>query len=274
MAAPPSIKLFIFEGSQFCAKVIAALDSRKLSYTTVDVPFTSRAARRKVLPSGGHMVPEMTIDSEVIPDSTAILKRIDELCVDKYEPLFPSEQVAEAEQHISETINALVLYFNHVSDDGWHRTIRAKLASFFPPILRNFIPYALLMKSARENFRVKVSASLSVSPDGDRDLNDGQMTKRLVYELARYEDVLEKKPADASLYLYNTSLPSAADCSLYAMMMRFVSDKSVLPPALPDLWKEDGLKNLQSWYDKMEKEHPIVWKRVAEQPDDKRLARG
>eukprot|EP00171_Calliarthron_tuberculosum_P016956 IDg16956t1 len=128
----------------------------------------SRAARARALPSGGHQVPELSIAvpegaPEVIPDSTAILHRLDALmsASGAAAPLYEPEGVADADAHICSTINALVLYFNHVSDDGWARSMRAKFSTSLPPVVRNIVPYAALMSGMREILcveRVRVRA--------------------------------------------------------------------------------------------------------------------
>lgn len=239
-----------------------ALDSRQLKYTTENVPFLSRGARAKVLPSGGYFVPEMTVTTaedgtpEIIPDSSAILRRIDTLAAG-HEGLFKTEDIGEAEKHICGKINALVLYFNHVSDEGWSRSIREKMRQSVPALLRPVIPYAILMRSVRSSMRERVADELAVS---EKDMNDVTMRKRLEYELMRYEEMLVQQPR----FLYNTDLPSAADCSLYAMLCRFVGTMgdAQLPPCLPDLWeKADGLANLKVWYQRIEKDYPFVWTR-------------
>ncbi len=254
-----TIKLFILEASQFCAKVMAAMDSRQMQYSLVEVPLMSRAARRKVLPSGGYMVPEMLLtpadcEPEVVPDSAAILRRLDKLQPAE-DAFYPTPEVTEADTHIGSTINALLLYFNHVSDDGWRRSIRAKLASALPPLIRSIVPYALLLGGVRAKVREEVMDTLSV---GEKDINDRAMLKRLLYELERYEAAA----AESDSYLFGTPKPTAADCALYAMMLRFVGDPQVaaLNPCLPDLWEEEGVSALKKWYERMAKELPLVWK--------------
>ena len=220
----------------------------------------------KELPSGGYLVPELTVaqpdgSEKVIPDSSAILRELDSLLPSSAESFFGDNAISEAEKHASTTINAFVLYFNHVSDDGWRRSIRQKAFSSVPFPIRYLIPYGALLGSVRARFREQVMREVGVEEDG---LNDDAMRGKLVAELERYEEALKKS---TSKYLYGTSSPSAADVSLYGMVARFVGNMGTaeLPPCLPDLFeKGEGLKNLESWYKVMEKDLPFVWKRSLE----------
>ena len=79
----PTIVIYAIPGSQFTFKVLAALDARKIPHYVEFAP-VALEARRKVLPSGGVMVPEMEvrlgdkIDAAVVPDSEAILHWLDD----------------------------------------------------------------------------------------------------------------------------------------------------------------------------------------------------
>eukprot|EP00168_Porphyra_purpurea_P011839 TRINITY_DN3044_c0_g1_i1.p1 TRINITY_DN3044_c0_g1~~TRINITY_DN3044_c0_g1_i1.p1 ORF type:complete len:157 (-),score=59.09 TRINITY_DN3044_c0_g1_i1:138-608(-) len=135
-AMVPPITMYWIEGSQFCAKVAVALDSRAVPYTVKLVSAVNARARN--LPSGGILVPEMLYNGkDVVPDSSAILRHLDAaLPLAGPTAFFPTPAVADADAHVGSVVNGCVLYWNWVSDAGYARSIRAKGTSAAPAFLR------------------------------------------------------------------------------------------------------------------------------------------
>jgi glutathione S-transferase len=208
-------------------------------------------------------IPVRGSETEYTPlaDSSAILRAIDEYPHERAGPLYPSAAVQDADEHISSVINAYVLYFNHVSSDGWSRSIRAAIVDRLPlgGLLGRVLPLHALYGSARASFRERVKATLAVGDDGD--LTDEKMTAGLIGELERYEAALGGE-AD---YLYGSAHPTAADCALHAMVSRFTDGMGDggLPAALPRMWEVAGprLSRLRAWQRRMTERHPMLWHR-------------
>lgn len=283
-AMVPPILLYWIEGSQFCAKVGVALDSRSLPFQVKLVSVVNAGGRN--LPSGGILVPEMLYDnSTVVPDSSAILRHLDKALPEQLggdAAFFPSPAVTTADAHVGSTVNACVLYWNWVSDAGYARSIRAKGISAAPALLRGPAGVAvdLLTRGKRRSMREGVAKTLGEPPRAGTPADDDAMRQRTVEELAIYEDHLASDGggtsaaadaaaatgATAAPFLFGGTAPSAADCGLYAMVCRFVGvmGDAALPPALPDLWMTTGgdrLPRLRAWYDRMDAAYPIVFRR-------------
>jgi len=275
-AMVPPILLYWIEGSQFCAKVGVALDSRTIPYNVKLVSALNAGARN--LPSGGHLTPEMLYNrKDVVPDSSAILRHLDTaLPLAAPRAFFPTPAVADADAHVGTVVNACVLYWNWVSDAGYARSIRAKGAAAAPALLRAPAGLAvdLLTKGKRRSMRDGVAATLGEAPRPGTPADDDAMRTRTVAELAVYEALLSDGDAAGggsgggapAPFLFGGNLPSAADCGLYAMVCRFVGQMgdAALPPALPDLWAGAGgdrLPRLRAWYDRMDAAYPIIFNR-------------
>ncbi len=73
-----------------------------------------------------------------------------------------------------------------------------------------------------------------------------------------YEDLLAKRSAQKCLCC--TPAPRAADFIFYAMLTQFL--RGVAAGAAGFVGSaEPGLKNPRKWYEDMEKEIPLVWKK-------------
>lgn len=255
----PTIGLYIVPGDQHCAAVLLALRSRNVTHTKVRAATFSQAVRKRTLPSADTDVPEMLLrnedsdsEREVVTGSAAIIRRIDELV--EFEALCSLDEAVNAQSHINTEINALLLYYTMVSEAGWIRSTRAYCVASSPPVVGKLLPYRQMHRRKRAEVRVEIMDTLRV---GNKDVGDRPMLRRLVYELARYESALEERGCPR--HLYGTALPSAADCALYGMLLRFTERVATIPPALPDLFDEAGLGNLKNWFDSMRKEYPIDW---------------
>jgi hypothetical protein len=174
--------------------------------------------------------------------------------------LYPSEDVEDADKHISSVINAYVLYFNHVSTDGWTRSIRTAITGLLPlgGILGKVLPLHAAYSSTRNAFKEEVKKTLKITNEDD--VTDEKMTAGLISELERYEVALS-----GGEYLYGFSYPTAADVTLYAMVSRFTDGMGDggLPASLPMLWDIAGTKLacLQEWQSRMTSRYPLRWNR-------------
>jgi glutathione S-transferase len=266
-------RLYAIEGSQFVAKAMLALDATGTPYEVLFVNVISRAARVKQLPTDGPLVPQVEIPQMVsvaagneqliyrpLAESGAILQAIDEYQASSPAgKLYPTNQIRDADVDISGKINAFVLYFNHVSEAGWARSIRSVIVRNLPlGPLNALIPLRLLYRPVVNSMREKVSASLP-----NIELNDDAMTEALIAALATYNESLTGE--STAPFLFGYTYPTAADCALHAMISRFVGTMgdANLPPALPDLFKTAGarLDKLEKWQRSMTERYPLQWRR-------------
>lgn len=264
--APRKWRLYVIEGSQFAAKAMLALDTQDMKYDCVHVSAVSRDKREKELPTGGYKVPEVEIPVggtadkfTAMAESSAILRAIDDYPHGGPGKLYPSEDVDKADEHISSVIDSYVVYFNHVSEAGWTRSIRAAITDKVPlgGLVGAVLPLHALYSSPRNKFRKQAMEGLGV---GEEAMNDKDMTAGLIRELERYDAALSRGD-----YLYGFSYPTAADCALHAMLSRFVDGMgdSGLPGSLPSLWDEAGpkLDRLKAWQARMRSKYPMRWSR-------------
>ena len=125
MAAQPLTQLepatlYVMPGSQYSAKVIAALTSRGIPHHCA---FVHAVPSKRVLPSGGTLVPEALIGDEVVPDSDAILRHYDERHGTGF---FPDDAARALTHRLSYGILAgAVLYYNWVHWPSYERSMRA-----------------------------------------------------------------------------------------------------------------------------------------------------
>jgi glutathione S-transferase len=267
-------RLYAIEGSQFVAKAMLALDATDTPYQVMFVNVINRAARVKQLPTDGPLVPQVEIPQVVrgaagneqvtyrpLAESTEILQAIDEYHAPALSAgkLYPTSQIRDADTDISDKINAFVLYFNHVSEAGWARSIRSAIVRNLPlGPLNNLIPLRLLYRPVLNSMREKVSKSLP-----NVELSDAAMTEALISALAPYNESLTGD--SATPFLFGYKYPTAADCALHAMVSRFVGTMgdANLPPALPDLFTTAGtrLEKLEKWQIAMAERYPLQWRR-------------
>lgn len=265
-AAPRPWRLYVISGSQFAAKAMLALDTQGVAYECVHVSAVSRDKRRQELPTGGFKVPEVQIPEagsadgfSALAGSSDILRAIDEFPHDGPGKLYPSEEVADADRHVSSVIDAYVVYFNHVSQAGWTRSIRAAIVGMLPlgGVLGAVLPLHALYASPRNRFRAQAMEALGVGAEA---MNDGDMTAGLIRELEAYDAALA-----SGEYLFGFGYPTAADCTLHAMLSRLTDGMgdAGLPAALPGLWDEAGpkLQRLQAWQARMTSAYPMRWSR-------------
>lgn len=228
----------------------------------------SRNKRSKELPTGGFKVPEVEIPSLTpdkeytsLADSSAILHAIDDYPHERPGPLYPSEDVEDADKHISSVIDAYVVYFNHVSRDGWSRSIKNSITNVLPlgGVIGAVLPLHAMYSGPRDKFREQAKKTLKLT---DNDLTDEKMTAGLITELERYEVALS---GGESGYLYGFLYPTAADIALHAMVSRITDGMGDggLTASMPMLWDIAGpkLARLKAWQARMTAEYPMLWNR-------------
>jgi len=252
----PSITIYVMPGSQFSAKVLIALDARAVPHY---VSFVNTDPKRRKLPSGGKMVPEMKYDGEVVPDSDAILRFLDERLGTEFLPT-AVPACAQVCQRASTVFAAYVFYYNWVHEKGYRRAMARSFERYVPSFIccgRNHI-VDWQLSSVRSEFRVKVAEALGLDPENLPE--EPAMREQMVAELLTYQAQLL---TDEQPYIVaSTRQLSGADAALYAQLERLVGDEGdvQLPSALPELLDEPRLARLWRWHARMRREHPIRFK--------------
>jgi len=274
------IIIYAFPGSQFVHKVLAAVESRKLDVpvyvTFVDLPNVEK--RRKQLPSGGTLVPEMKVgtgDNKVIVSgSEDILHWLDKNHGTKF---FPTHEASELSKRASDnTLAAMVWYYNFVDREGYELSLQRKFREvlfprWFPQCLGNAIVDAAVKPKVPE----KAKAIVTAIPEVDHAMLEDEpaMRRKLVEELKYFQGLLERTSSQKFL-LPNTDEPSAADFSVYAQVARMLAggtNDSEIYAATPDLRDEPSLRTLWDWYDNMKEDYFVKFK--GRQPPNELLSK-
>eukprot|EP00735_Rhodelphis_limneticus_P001591 TRINITY_DN12234_c0_g1::TRINITY_DN12234_c0_g1_i1::g.12958::m.12958 TRINITY_DN12234_c0_g1::TRINITY_DN12234_c0_g1_i1::g.12958 ORF type:complete len:280 (+),score=58.25,GST_N_3/PF13417.1/3.4e-12,GST_C_2/PF13410.1/2.1e+03,GST_C_2/PF13410.1/1.1e-07,GST_C_3/PF14497.1/5.2e+03,GST_C_3/PF14497.1/4.2e-07,GST_N_2/PF13409.1/1.1e-06,GST_N_2/PF13409.1/9.6e+02 TRINITY_DN12234_c0_g1_i1:54-842(+) len=243
------ITFFVLVGSQYCTKVLAACDHHKIPYTLKRI---DPMRLTKDLPPP-HTVPVMYFDGQIIPDSTQILRFLDQH-LDSPDKFFPdgNQDVVDLDEYLGNRFNQFVLYFNWIDDDGFNRSINSSVKPILPFFIRPFSSWILC--SHRSNITNRVRAKLPAEEIVD---------SRTAYETLKKELAkLNDRFTDGRKFLCGTPAPSAADFQLYGMMQHLVSSTgdANLPPCTPTLFRDANVPKLQEWHEYMEKAFPIQYK--------------
>jgi len=266
------IVIYVIPGSQFSFKVLSALDARKIPHYVEFVP-TAPEARRKILPSGGTLVPEMRVGTAtdiqaVVPDSEAILHWLDD---HRHTNFFPNEQASELSLRAStKGLAGLVWYYNWINKDGYKASIQKSLAALLLP---SWIPFGrewivdcvVAVGKQREKHAALVMKALEIDETTMQD--ESHMNQMLMNELNYFQSLFQQRSSSEQPYLLaNSKEPTAVDFSVFAQLQRLVgagtaSDVSVFP-VLPNLLKdnEDEFGRLREWYDMMCEQFPVKYK--------------
>ena len=187
------VVVYVMPGSQYSAKVLAALDSRNIAHHVI---FVSIRAEQRKLPSGGKMVPECTVGEEVIVDSEVILRYFDEHFDTAF---FPTPLAGELSRRASDgVLGGAVLYYNWVYGPSYTRSMRAQGQGSAPAILCCFKGMAIdfMTASHRQKFRLEAATKMGV---GDADLEDEpEIYSMLVAELEFFQQHLDHTLAQTS----------------------------------------------------------------------------
>ena len=252
MTADP-IVIYALKGSQFVAKVLAAVESRGIAHYVQNCPLDPKE-RAKFLPTSSLLVPQLKVGSTILQDSEAILLWFDEHHQTNF---YPSELAGELSRRASDAILAAsVWYYNWVDDAGYDRSLRTTLAKAALP---SWLPFAknvvdLVVGSKRQDFRDKVGRVLPVDLD-----DEAAVRGLLVDELVYFQSQLKQ---DDQLYLVpGTIEPTAADVSVYAQVNRLVGDQGAydasIPASLPAIKERPELGRLWKWHDHMCATHKV-----------------
>jgi glutathione S-transferase len=252
--------IYVLPGSQYCAKVLAALDAEGIPHDVVSVAFDPKK-RSEELPSGGRKVPEMKVvvagggndQATVVLDSEGILRWFDDNRGTKF---FPDVAAGELSTRAGDGILAgCVLYYNWVNSEGYSRSVRKSIKE---QVLPQWLPFRgkvtdVAVKSERTKFRQEVVKILQVKEE--QLASEPFVRQMLVTELAFFQSHLTSPDQP---YLLGDK-PTAADFSVYAQLERLVGDTGDAQVfcSLPDLLQTKELDRLWLWYNGMRKEHPI-----------------
>jgi glutathione S-transferase len=251
--------IYVLPGSQYCAKVLSALDSAKIRHEVVAVAFDVKK-RAEELPSGGRKVPEMKVvrpeaGDAVVQDSEGIIRWFDE---NRGTRFFALPEAGTISARAGDGVLAgCVLYYNWIDGKGYERSVRKSIKE---QVLPQWLPLRgavtdLVVKSERAKFRQEVMKMLGLS---DEQLSDEPAVRRmLVHELEEFQSHL-RSPEQP--YLLGSE-PSAADFSVYAQLERLVGDTGDAQVfcSLPGLLQVKELERLWKWYGHMRQQHPIVF---------------
>jgi glutathione S-transferase len=260
--------VYAIPGSQFTFKVLAALESRKIPHAVDFVPL-QLAAREKYLPSGGSLVPEVTIGpagpaQAVVADSEGILHWFDEHSLeDDGAKFFPTNThvAAWSERANSKTLCGMVWYYGYVNDQGYVNSMQKSFAKLIlPSWLRslggasasNFV-VDRLVASERQRYRGKVLEALSLD-DESALVDEAAMRSALVQELEFFQSLLVLPSATQPFLLQGATEPTAADFSLYAQLNRLVGTTPdsgacdiVVDASLPALPVQEAVRLRRLW---------------------------
>jgi len=259
-------------GSQFSAKVVAALDNRGIKHYAAFAPVDRN---QRNLKSGGYLLPEMDVGEVNVPDSEAILKWFDK---NRGTDFFPTEETDEISKRAGSVLNAFLLYYNWVNDEGFARSMLPNFARQLPSWMcccRDRIIRSM-SSAQREEFRVKVRDIFSkqlpelVDKESASELADEtKIAAALGSECERMQALLERKSGQQYLVPEATN-PTAADFTVYCIMSRIFgegegtgSGDAKINQAVTEAEREDYRKRfprLFEYFDRMLKEAPIKYK--------------
>jgi glutathione S-transferase len=263
---PPTspIVIYALPGSQYVCKVLSALTARKIDHFVKLVP-VDETARKQMIPSGGHLVPELKVgegeDALIISDSENILEWFD----DNYDTKFyPVEKASELSTRVDKIVAGSVWYYNWVYDETYASTIRAKFVKLLPAFIflfRNQI-MDMILASKRKAFEGKVAKALSIE---EADLQDEPKIRTLLVEELKFFQSLLTKPSSEQPFLLPGKEGTAPDFALYAQMERLVGAGTAsdfnFPPAIQEVKEQgSGLERLWEWHDNMQKSFPVQYK--------------
>lgn len=245
-------------GSQFSAKVIAALQSRDIQHY---VEFVAADPQQRRLPSGGTMVPELLVDDTItVTDSEAILHWIDEN-LDNVR-LFPNETIRHLSHRVSTGVLAgSVWYYNWVNPEGYQASMQSSLRklllpNWVPEIIGNFVIDVLALPSGMAKHKSLAAKAMNIE---ESQLDDESFVRNLLMKELEYIQSTLTIKAD---YLNGEHQSTAADFSVYAQLGRLVGDASdvEVSPSLPLLKDETKFARLWQFHELMCKRFPVKFK--------------
>lgn len=254
--------VYAIVGSQYVFKVLAALQSTQVEHYVHFVPI-SESQRRKVIPSGGMLVPELQVglgpNKTIISDSEKILEYFDEQGI--VPNLYPNPKAHELSKRASDgTLAAMVWYYNWVEQQGYENSMRRQIGTQVMPWFVPWMAVDFVLKGVRtkhEGLVRKVISDVDLSKESD-------MRQRLLTELQYFQDCLETE--EQPFLIPGVSNPTAADFSVYCLLERLVgpfdppSSDNPIYPAIPELKPGQGLDRLWTWHDRMRSTYKVQFK--------------
>lgn len=254
----PKIKILVLPGSVFCIKVLSALEHRNLSYEMVAV----HPAKLKKETPPPHLVPVMHYDEQIVPDSKAILKFLDEKHDPERLPLYPAvskgaadkwSTVEQLEEYAHDQLACLYYYFGGISTFGQNNVSKPLIRSMLPGPVAMILPFlpTLGAKAIAGSMRKRVVATL-----GEKVVADEAAAKK---HLALCLNELEKGfKTPEQKYLFDTDEPTAADFSVFSVLKRFLHPLPDVAEGIlggyPDALKDAGnVPNLERFFEHMNK---------------------
>jgi len=242
---------------------LAALQSTQVEHYVHFVPI-SESQRRKVIPSGRTLVPELQVgvgpNKKIIPDSEKILEYFQESGILPH--LYPNAKAHELSQRASDgTLAAMVWYYNWVEQQGYEKSMRRQIGTQVMPWFVPWMAVDHLLKGVRTKHEGLVRNVITDVVDLK---DESAMRQRLLSELQYFQDCLETD--DQPYLIPGASQPTAADFSVYCLLERLVgavdppSSDNPIYPAIPELKPGNGLDRLWKWHDHMRSTYKVQFK--------------
>jgi len=253
--------VFAISASQYCHKVLNALDHLKLPHKVVLVKLTG--LKTDLEPP--HTVPQIRWKGTLYTDSGEFVEKLGE----DYPPVYPKEHAATIKDIDTFTgrYNAYPLYFGLWVDEGLVLSYLPHIVSelglgYLPNFLTSNI-LKLALSGARKEKR-QVARKM---------LNNGVISESNGYdkkEIAALEETLIADTRKLDAYFQSdyqqwvvagTSEPTAADFQMRGILEKMIGtngDSGVIG-CTPWLWEKAKAPRLQQWFDRMVSQLPLVY---------------
>jgi len=265
LSLPPGTEIVVYVAfsplpeSTECAKVIAALDSRRIEYSLEVVP-TDFTQRKRVLPRSGIAVPVLVLNRKIdspVQGSDAILRHLDEqLTLDATERFFSEDGKTYQQQRmqcqmINKVLGMYVKYFSWVHESSSRKSLPRETSCFGCCSARQMpselepVRQSISIEVRRDLLRVHPSLAMDSEGVG------GTIRDALVALLVELTSVLALDTP--------CQLPGAAHFSLYVQLERLIGSlgDANLPSCMPELKGVSTLASMWGWHEFMTSEYPI-----------------
>ena len=246
-----TITVRVLPGSQYCNKLLAALDSKHIPYY---VHFVNPRKLDKELPPP-HMVPVVDLvkggETETMVDSKAILQKCDELMTGA--AFYPSDDVTALDAWLDSHFNVMVWYYNWVDEDGFNASIAPRVAAQIPWFAKFFLTPQKLLKKRRGELSERVA---KVYPDVIG--NAEAAAKQLADNIKELDGHLK---TDEQQWLCGTDEPSAADFGAFGMIHHLVGESgdAKLMPCRATALKDADVPRLSAWWERISTKYPLQY---------------
>ncbi|ARN75611.1 glutathione S-transferase family protein [Oceanicoccus sagamiensis] len=152
-----------YQVSPFAAKVRRVMYYKGMDFTAKNYGISGAGKIKKLNPTG--KAPILEHDGELIPDSTDIIRHIEQLSTDK--PVFPKDALLKAQAHIIEDWADESLYFYDLTMRSWPNNsallaedILLEDKGLLKKIMRPLIPKALIKQASAQGIGRKDKATV------------------------------------------------------------------------------------------------------------------